>query len=217
MSKSDTQAVKAASGSTAATPMLRTAKVVCQSGEYVCLIRDLSLQGVSLSFLHATPHEPRILLALANGQTYPIQRVWEGKTRAGYRFASHVSLDEFRHEAQPFAVRPIRLSIEASARVIDGRKSYSAHLLDISIHGARIACEADMSAGRLVSLQVSGMAQQLCTIIWSDAGLEPAHFGLQFQHPLGLKELAHAALKLQPFHPSGADNNPFQSDKTRAA
>jgi len=217
MSKSDTQAVRADSGSTAASAMLRSAKVVCQSGEYICLIRDLSLKGVSLSFLHAAPGESRIILALANGQTYPIQRVWEGKTRAGYSFATPVSLDEFRHEDQPFNVRPIRLAIEASARLIDGRRSHSAHLLDISVHGARIACDADMDPGRLVSLQVSGMAQQLCTIVWSDAAQEPAHFGLRFQHPLRLKELAHSALKLQPLDHSKTDANPFKLGASRAA
>ena len=217
MSKSDTPAVTASSARTAGSPMLRSAKVVCQSGEYICLIRDLSLKGVSLSFLHAAPGESRIILALANGQTYPIQRVWEGKTRAGYSFATPVSLDEFRHEDQPFNVRPIRLSIEASARLIDGRRSHSAHLLDISVHGARIACEADMYPGRLVSLQVNGMAQQLCTIVWSDEGLEPTHFGLRFQHPLRLRELAHTALSLQPLDHSKTDANPFKSGASRAA
>ena len=217
MSKSDTQAAKAGDASKAASPMLRSAKIVCQSGEYICLIRDLSLKGVSLSFLHMGPEQPRVILVLANGQTYPIQRVWKGKTRAGYSFASSVSLDEFRHEAQPFNVRPIRLSIAASARVIDGRRTCSAQLMDISTHGARIACEARVGRGRLISLQVSGMAQQLCNVIWSDRAMEPAWFGLQFQHPLSLKELAQAALKLQPFDPPRAQANPFQSGKTRAA
>ena len=44
--------------------MLRCAKVICQTGEYVAIIRDVSELGVGLSFLHRAPLEPRILLEL---------------------------------------------------------------------------------------------------------------------------------------------------------
>ena len=80
-----------------ASPLLRSAKVVCQLGEYICLVRDVSQDGVLLSFLHDVPCEPRIILALGNGQTYPIQRIWSGQEQAGYRFAGSVTVEEFLH------------------------------------------------------------------------------------------------------------------------
>ena len=112
-----------------ASPMLRSAKVVCQTGEYVCLVRDVSEDGVLLSYLHEVPGEPRIILSLANGQTYPIQRLWAGEAQAGYRFAGHAPLEEFLHESAPINVRPVRLTGSAAARVIDGSASYGAQLL----------------------------------------------------------------------------------------
>ena len=45
--------------------MLRRAKLVCQSGEYLTLIRDVSEKGIGLGFLHDVPPEPRTLLQLA--------------------------------------------------------------------------------------------------------------------------------------------------------
>ena len=179
--------------------MLRSAKVVCHSGEYICLIRDVSELGTSLSFLHDAPPEPRIILALTNGLTFPIERIWAGKRQAGYRFASPVSLDEFLHENTPFALRPIRLNLEASARIIDGRFSHTARLLDLSCHGAKIECDGVIQKSRLIGFQAEGMTQQLGEIVWCDEASVPFRYGLQFQHPIELKSLAETALRLQPF------------------
>ena len=76
----------------------KPAKVICQTGEYLCVVRDVSVLGAGLVFMHAVPPEPRILLQMANGLTYPIERVWIGKRQAGYRFGCEVTLDEFTEE-----------------------------------------------------------------------------------------------------------------------
>ena len=94
--------------------MLRRAKLVCQSGEYLTLIRDVSELGVGLGFLHDVPPEPRVLLKLANDMTYPVERVWTGKRQAGYRFASQVMLEEFCRENSQYQSRPLRLAFLAN-------------------------------------------------------------------------------------------------------
>ena len=179
--------------------LLRSAKVVCRAGEYVCLVRDVSETGTSLKFLHEVPPEERIILMLANGLTYPIERVWVKERAAGYRFGARISLTEFIHEPSPFAVRPIRLAIRAAARVIDGRFSHPAQLLDLSSQGAKIECAAEMKPQRIISFQINGMAQQLAQVAWCGEGAETPRFGLQFRQMLGLNALAAAALQLQPF------------------
>lgn len=199
-----------------AAPMLRSAKVVCLAGEYVCLVRDVSEDGLLLSFLHDVPPEPRIILVLANGQTYPIQRIWAGEGQAGYRFAGSMVMDEFLHESAPFQLRPVRLTINASARLIDGVASHVAELRDLSTHGASFECGARFSPGRLISVQVNGLAPSLAQVVWSkeldeasessdasdaNAANAPARLGVQFQLPLTLRDLAAASIKLQPFAP----------------
>lgn len=179
--------------------LLRSAKVVCLSGEYVCLVRDVSETGTTLKFLHAIPPEPRIILMLANGLTYPIERVREEGEEAAYRFAAPIAPDEFIHEDTPFALRPIRLAIRASARVIDGRHSHAAQLLDLSSEGAKIECTGMLKPQRIISIQLSGAAQQLAQVAWCDEAAEPARYGLHWRQPLGLAGLAAAALRMQPF------------------
>ena len=191
-----------------AAPMLRSAKVVCQAGEYICLVRDVSDEGVLLSFLHDVPPEPRIILVLANGQTYPIQCLWSAEDQASYRFAGSMALEEFLHESAPFQMRPVRLAIGASARIIDGVASHTAALRDISTHGASFECCAGFIPGRLISFQIGGLAQQLGEVVWSEevgGDLQgAARIGVQFQLPLTLRDLAAASIKLQPFAPKAS-------------
>ena len=45
--------------------LLRVAKLICQSGEYVCLVRDVSWTGLRLRLFHALPDERFVFLQLA--------------------------------------------------------------------------------------------------------------------------------------------------------
>lgn len=180
--------------------LLRSAKVVCRTGEYICLMRDVSEDSIHLSFLHEAPAEPRIILMLSNGHTHPIQRIWAGERQAGYRFAAPIDLDKFLQERTPFAVRPVRLSIRASTRVVDGSQSHVAQLIDISTHGAKFECAAQLAPGREITFQAHAMEPLLGEIIWSDADGEHLQiYGLQFRQPLTLRQLAEGSLRLQPF------------------
>lgn len=175
--------------------MLRRAKLVCQSGEYLCLIRDVSEKGVGLGFLHDVPPEPRTLLQLANGMTYPVERVWAQSRQAGYRFGCTTTLDEFLREDSQHPLRPLRLRIEGKARVQDRRHAMDALLVDLSCEGAKIICEDDLRSQGLISFELPGLAPQLANVRWNEGD----YFGLQFQHPLSTEELAQCAATLQPF------------------
>lgn len=217
MADTDTIAddTKAADGRAAArkSAMLRIAKAVCQTGEYVCLIRDISELGIGLHFLHDAPPEERIILQLTNGLTYPIERVWAGKRQAGYRFGSEISLDEFLNEESPFENRPIRLEIPAEARITDGRLITKVQLVDISREGAKIESDGIHPEGRLISFEALGLPQRLGEVRWQDGKT----FGMQFQHPLEIRELAEMALRLQPYDAPKSDRLDGALANSRAA
>ncbi len=175
--------------------MLRSAKVVCQTGEYVAVIRDVSTLGVGLSFLHKAPPEPRILLELSNGVTYPIERVWDGKSRAGYRFASPIDLDEFVTEESPFDGRAVRLRIDAEAEVLDRKHRRAVQLRDLSCDGASFECEDPIDQSHLTGFFVGGVTQRQSKICWNNDIV----YGIKFKQPITIEELAQAALKLQPY------------------
>ncbi len=175
--------------------MLRRAKLVCQSGEYLTLIRDVSEEGIGLGFMHDVPPEERTILQLANGMTYPVERMWAQSRQAGYRFGCTITLDEFLREETPHPVRPLRLNVEGTARVQDGRSVVDIRLLDLSCEGAKIESHDDIRTRGLVSFELPGMSPRLAQVRWN----EGEKYGLQFQHPLESEELAHCAMRLQPF------------------
>lgn len=175
--------------------MLRMAKLVCQSGEYLCVVRDVSAEGVGLRFLHAVPPEPRIILALANGATYPVERVWSGKHQAGYRFASAIDIDAFIHEPSPFACREVRLTIRTEAKVEAGGLLHDAEVMDLSKGGAMIASAIPFAVGSRVALATKGLQRRLADVCWRKGEMH----GLSFVEPMATADLAEVALLLQPF------------------
>lgn len=192
---------------------LRRAKLVCQSGEYLTLLRDVSELGVGLGFMHDVPPEPRVLLKLANDMTYPVERVWTGKRQAGYRFGSQVTLDEFLRENSQYASRPLRLDFSAPMRITDGRHRYDARLLDLSSEGAKVTCAVDLQVGRMLSIDLDGMPPQLAQVRWS----EGKRSGLKFHAPIDSEELATCALLHQPFDKTRSSGFTKLLAKARAA
>lgn len=192
---------------------LRRAKLVCQSGEYLCLIRDVSELGVGLGFMHEVPPEPRTLLQLANDLTYPIERVWTGQRQAGYRFGGDITVNEFLREQSPHAARPLRLSIPGMVRLRDGHKHHDARLIDLSCEGAKIASPADIPIGRLFSFELDGLPVQLAQMRWTESG----RYGLKFQQPIETEELAACALHQQPFERDRSSGFARLLAKARAA
>ena len=193
--------------------MLRRAKLVCQTGEYLCLIRDVSELGVGLGFLHQVPPEPRTLLQLANDLTYPVERVWTGQRQAGYRFGGEITVNEFLREQSPHSVRPLRLNMTGNVRLQDGRQMIDARLVDLSCEGAKISTKAEFAQGRLLSFDLEGLPTQLAQVRWSEDG----RHGLKFQHPIETEELAQCALHLQPFDRTRSNGFAKLLAKARAA
>jgi PilZ domain len=182
--------------------MLRTAKVVCQSGEYLCLVRDVSATGAGLRFFHAVPPEPRIFLELANGQIHPIERVWSRENEAGYRFASEVDVAEFIAERSDHPHRAIRLRLERAVLVTAEGQDSRAMLTDISRTGARIEAERRWPLQAFVRLELAGFPIRYGHVRWREG---TAH-GIVFQNALPLGDLAQHLLALQPFAEQSGPN-----------
>lgn len=180
------------------TLMLRTAKVVCQSGEYVCLVRDVSEGGVGLRFLHDVPEEKRIFLELANGALYPIERCWadggpEG-AQAGYRFAAPVVLADFLSEASLFPHRPVRLRLKVPVLLTADGHDCRAMLIDVSRCGAKLAAERELPEHAFVRFDAVGLPLRFGHIRWRKGH----DHGIAFQEAIPLEELARCLYALQP-------------------
>src|SRR5687768_10469588 len=69
------------------TLLIRTAKLVSASGEYLCVVRDVSREGIKVRTFHPLPDGEDFAIELASGERYRIEKIWEEDDVTGFRFA----------------------------------------------------------------------------------------------------------------------------------
>lgn len=180
--------------------VMRTAKLLCESGEYVCVVRDISATGTKLRLFHECPPDTHLLLELANGNRYPLERVWREGDHAGFRFATPIEVSEFVEETSPYPRRPLRLRLPRSSLVTADGRDLRAMLINISQQGACIEASGELPVKQQVRLEVPGLPLRFGHVCWR----RKYTHGLVFQRSFRLDELAHHAFALQPF--AGADD-----------
>jgi hypothetical protein len=175
--------------------VMRTAKLLCESGEYVCIVRDISATGAKLRLFHQVPPDTHLYLELANGQRYAMERMWQEGEHAGFRFASPIVVAEFVEETSDHPRRPMRLGLQRSALLTGGGRDWRAMMVNLSQQGAGIEASGEIPVGQLVRFEVPGLPLRFGHVCWRR---KFAH-GLAFQNAFRLDELARYAFELQPF------------------
>ena len=175
--------------------LIRSAKLICQSGEYPCVVRDVSEGGCKLRHFEEIPPETFVLLELANGDTYAMQRVWSRDPESGYRFVAPVNVDAFIEEASDHPRRPIRLCIKHPAVVWCDGQRIDARLQNYSQGGACIETTLELPLRNTVRLAIAGVPDAYARICWRRGLMH----GLVFDRSLQMGELARIAIDLQPF------------------
>ena len=173
--------------------MIRGAKLVSESGQYLCIIRDVSETGVRLRLFHTLPPAPQLALELANGDFFFIERVWERDEEAGFRFAAPIDIHAFMEEPSPYPRRPLRLRIRLDALIFTGDTARDAVLLDLSQYGARVETPRPLAIGQMLKLEAAGLPPLFARVCWR---LNPQH-GLVFQQTFAFDRLARVAGGLQ--------------------
>lgn len=175
------------------TLLIRSAKLVCESGEFVGIIRDVSETGLRLRLFHALPADARMALELANGEHYFIERVWERDSHAGFRFAAPIDVQAFIAEVSPYPRRQLRLRLQFPAIATADGQPGAATVHDLSQQGARIEAGRFLAVGQRVKLQADGFPAVMAKVCWRSA----PEYGLAFEQVFTLEALAVLAAELQ--------------------
>jgi PilZ domain len=175
------------------TLLIRTAKLVSESGEFLCVIRDVSATGVRLKLFHDLTAGRHLALELANGEVYFIETVWERDGHAGFRFSAPIDVHAFIEEVSPYPRRQIRLRMEFPALVSSEGEAAIATVRDISQQGARIETARHLAIGQRVKLEAEGLPPVIARVCWRAA----PEFGLAFEQVFSLEQLARVAARLQ--------------------
>lgn len=175
--------------------LLRTAKLRCRSGEYPCVMHDVSEAGAKLRLFHAHPPETHKFLELANGDLYAIERRWIDGAFAGYNFSCEVEVEDFMHEKSSWPRRPMRLRIAHPVSIGEAAGPGEAELANLSQQGACVEAARRLPVRAPVHVGIPGSKPRLAHVCWR----RNFRHGLVFQKALTLDHLAGIALQLQPY------------------
>ena len=193
------------------TLLIRSAKLICENGEYLCIIRDVSASGVRLRIFHPLPPAQRFLLELSTGEAFEIEHVWEAQDHAGFRFPDWIDVKDFIAEASPYPKRALRLRLEFPATITAGDASAEASVRDLSREGARIETTLPLAIRQKVNFNAKGMPPIVGNVCWRSKSA----YGLVFQQVFSFAELAKLAAQLQPIA-SPAGDLPQRNGSARA-
>lgn len=175
--------------------LMRVAKLRCDSGEYPCVMHDVSEAGTRLRMFGGHPPDTHMYLELANGELFALERRWTDGDYAGFRFSSTIDVEELIAEPRDGMRRPVRLRIAASVDFLADGVRRPALLVDLSRQGACIETGLHLPVTSAIKLDLPGHPERFGYVCWR----KQYRHGVAFQESFTLAELAGLAMRLQPF------------------
>jgi hypothetical protein len=165
--------------------MMRTAKLIGLTGEFLAVIRDVSDTGLKLKLFHPVPEE-RMALELADGSHFFIEKVWERETEAGFRFSAPIDVASFLTTLGRKDEGRIWLSARIPGIITVGDIRVRMTINNLSRHGAELESGVLLAAGDPVVLSGEGLPQ-VCARI---SQICPSHYCVEFENIMRLDDLA---------------------------
>lgn len=182
----DADSAKDRRGTSRFTILIRSAKLLDEDKEYLCVIRDVSEFGVKLRLYNEIPQGKTLGLELANGDRFAVRQVWSREGFGGFQFSGPVDLERLiETESGPYPQRKLRLRTRIEGSIGWGDQSCPASLDNISQQGAAIRSDAHFAIDQLVRLDCPNLPTIYAKIRWRN---QP-HYGLIFEHTLPFEAL----------------------------
>ena len=174
------------------TLLIRAAKLVSGTTEFLCVLRDASELGVSVRLFHSLPAGLDLTLELPNGDHHPLDRVWEEDGKAGFRFREPVALERIVESRSPYR-RSMRVRLEVPCSLVLGDRRASATIGNLSQDGALIRTQEPLSLVQRVRIGIEGCPEIAARVRWRRGD----DYGVSFEDTFQFAELAALAFDLQ--------------------
>jgi hypothetical protein len=173
--------------------LIRAAKLTCAAGEFLCIVRNVSPEGVSVRTFHPLPRDGELTLELADGGRHRLLRVWEERGRAGFAFTETTPVRTLLENGGDAPRPDIRLNLTARCTVAAGPRRGRAVLLNLSRQGAAVRTGKSLLVLQRVTLSAPGLPDIGARVRWRRGG----DHGLSFERAFRFDELAAIAFVLQ--------------------
>ncbi|QZD86955.1 PilZ domain-containing protein [Qipengyuania psychrotolerans] len=175
------------------TSLIRSAKLICGQGEFLCVVRDVSSTGISLRTFHALPTDPTLALELQNAERYEIRQTRAGDNEGSYRFEKPVAVERLIHETWNYPKRQLRLNLTIPLTLSTLTQSAEAVTLNISQQGARVECDSVFAVDQSVTVSGPAFPETRAKVRWR----RDSNYGLVFENTFSLREFAIMAAAVQ--------------------
>lgn len=173
---------------------MRVAKVSCERGEFLCVVKSISAARAEVRFFHQAPASEVLQLEMANGFRSQMQLAWREGDQAGYCFDSPIEISECLDNPGRHGRPEIRVQLDLPCEIAVGEETDTATLLDLSQSGACIFSVANLSERQMLRMGIDGREMRIGHVQWRKG----EQYGLIFQQSLGLVELAKIAHEAGP-------------------
>lgn len=171
------------------TLLLRTAKLIADGREYLCLVRDVSATGTKLQLFHPLPKANSYRLELEENIAFDLNPVWSEGSFTGFRFAQRCNLGRlFRNREVTYPKRQIRLKAPLQGIVQqDAMEEIDISFENISQQGACIQCGKRFALDQRIVVDLKGFPPIAARVRWRNRPL----YGLVFEQAFRYEELAN--------------------------
>ena len=168
----------------------RVAKLRTPLREELCLVRNISPQGLMAHVYSRLNIGDRVTAEFSSGQVVEGRIVWQRDDRAGMQFDQRVDTASVLGAAPDAAARhpprALRVELDIDARIRVGTSHRPVMLRNISQSGARIQSVEPCDAGQKLVLKVDGLPPLAGRVRWQRDGLA----GIAFNEPMAFDMLA---------------------------
>jgi hypothetical protein len=173
--------------------LIQAAKLIAENQEYICVLRDVSADGLKIRHFGEIPDCHDLEIGFANGETIPVELVWKDETHAGLCIKEGVEPSHvIARTLNACARRKVRLNVDASAEANWAGKSAQTTIRNLSQQGAAIECSELLARDQLIRLEIDGLSTIYAKVRWR-RGRE---YGLVFETTLSFEELAAATANI---------------------
>lgn len=178
------------------TLLIRTAKLICGTAEYLCVIRDVSAEGVSVRLFHPMPagdDNQECVLEMQTGNCHPVRPVWHNPGEAGFRFVTPVDVEQMIRRSSRFPKRELRFAARLAVSLVVSGEKYRAMLHNISQQGAMIETTDHLAIAQRMRIECGSLPEIEAKVRWRKG----ERYGLIFDTTFRMHDLAEIVHSLQ--------------------
>ena len=168
------------------TLLIRTAKLIVDDQQYLCVIRDISATGFSIKTFHPIDAGKRTVVELQTGDRHAANLVWQNEAEAGFEFHTPIEVDTIVMGLSDHPKRDLRFDLELPVILHTHGVKLQANLANLSRQGGNIQCDSKLSIDQMIRIEARGVPEIEARVRWRKDGV----YGLIFDTTFSLANLA---------------------------